>query len=127
LSATLDQGREFKRRVARRARGDSSDDSERFVSLTDQGIETITLRAPVASQLGTTAGLLVVYVEPATAAFKAGLQPGDVIKSINGQALATFQRAFTSQLNQPTTFTFEVVRNKQKRTVTVTNPAKKKQ
>ena len=127
LSATLDQGREFKRRVARRARGDSSDDSERFVSLTDQGIETITLRAPVASQLGTTAGLLVVYVEPATAAFKAGLQPGDVIKSINGQALATFQRAFTSQLNQPTTFTFEVVRNKQRRTVTVTNPAKKKQ
>ena len=37
-------------------------------SLIEQGIETITLKPPVASQLGTTAGLLVVYVEPQTAA-----------------------------------------------------------
>lgn len=97
-------------------------DSEGF-SLIDHGIETIALRAPVALQLGTTAGLLVVYVEPATAAFAAGLQPGDVIKSINGRAVSPFRRTFLTP--QTATLTFEIVRNKEKRTV-VLKPAKKK-
>ena len=92
-------------------------------SLIDQGIETIALKPPVASQLGTTAGLLVVYVEPSTPAFDAGLQPGDVIKSINGRAV-TLRRPFLSP-NQPATLTFEIVRDKEKRTVVV-KPAKKK-
>lgn len=95
--------------------------------LIDYGIETIALRPPVAQQLGTTAGLLVVYVEPATAAFEAGIQPGDVIQSINGRSVSRFRFPFLSPPNQPSTFTFEVVRNKHKRTVTVTNSAKKKQ
>ena len=60
-------------------------------SLLDQGIETIALRPPVATQLGTTAGLLVVYVDPVTAAFEAGLQPGDVIQSINGKSVSAVQ------------------------------------
>ena len=94
-----------------------------FLPLIEHGIETIALRAPVASQLGTTAGLLVVYVEPSTPAFDAGLQPGDVIQSINGQSVS--MRRFLSS-NQPATFTFEVMRNKQKRTVTIANPPKKK-
>lgn len=97
-------------------------DSERF-SLIDRGIETIALKQPVASQLGITAGLLVVYVEPSTAAFEAGLQPGDVIKSINGRAV-TLRRPFLSP-NQAMTLTFEIVRNKEKHTVVV-KPAKKK-
>ena len=83
-------------------------------SLIDQGIETIVLKAPVASQLGTTAGLLVVYVEPSTAASEAGLLPGDVIKSINGQPVSTFK--VTTQLQ---TFIFDVVRKKEKIVVTV--------
>lgn len=99
--------------------------SDRF-SLIDNGIETIALRAPVAQQLGTTSGLLVVYVEPASAAFAAGLKPGDVIQSINGKSVAPSRLPFLSPTNS-TTFTFEIVRNKEKRTVTVTNPAKKKQ
>ncbi|HJP92290.1 MAG TPA: PDZ domain-containing protein [Pyrinomonadaceae bacterium] len=88
-------------------------------SLIDQGVETIALQPPVASQLGTTAGLLVVYVEPQTPAFDAGLQPGDVIQSIDGKPVSTFKL-----MTQPATFKFEVVRNKQKLVVTV--PAKKK-
>jgi serine protease Do len=88
-------------------------------SLIDQGIEAIALKPPVASQLGTTAGLLVVYVEPRTPAFEAGLQPGDVIQSIDGKSISDFKL-----ITPPTAFKFEVVRNKQKLVFTV--PAKKK-
>jgi S1-C subfamily serine protease len=120
LSSMFDSGRSFSSRVRRKI-------SDGFVSLLDQGIETITLRAPVASKLGTTAGLLVVYVEPATAAFEAGLQPGDVIQTINGQPVSPMRRSFLSTTSQTATFTFEIMRDKQKRTVTVKNSPKKKQ
>jgi S1-C subfamily serine protease len=93
--------------------------STKGFSLIDQGIETIALKPIVAAQLGTTPGLLVVYVDPVTAAFEAGLEPGDVIQSINGQPVSLFK--FTTQ---PATFTFEFVRKKDKRVVTV--PAKNK-
>jgi len=83
-------------------------------SLLDQGIETIVLRPPVATQLGTTAGLLVVYVDPVTAAYEAGLQPGDVIQSINGKPVAVFKTD-----PKPATYTFEVVRKKEKLVFTV--------
>jgi serine protease Do len=88
--------------------------SNRSFSLIDQGIETIVLRQAVASQLGTTAGLLVVYVEPSTAAFAAGLRPGDVIQSIDGKPAPRFK-----PLVDATSFTFEIMRNKQKTVVTV--------
>jgi len=88
-------------------------------SLIEQGIETIALKPPVASQLGTTAGLLVVYVEPLTAASEAGLKPGDVIQSIDGKPVSLFK-----PVTQPSSFTFEIVRNKEKLIVVV--PAKKK-
>ena len=90
----------------------------RGFSLLEQGIETVALKPSVALQLGTTAGLLVVYVEPATAAFEAGLQAGDVIQSINGRPVSTFKAAI-----QPASFKFEIVRNKEKLVVTV--PVKK--
>lgn len=88
-------------------------------SLIDQGIETIALKPLVASQLGTTPGLLVVYVDPVTAAFEAGLEPGDVIQTINGRPVSVFRTTPKSD-----SYTFEVVRKKQKRVVKV--PAKKK-
>lgn len=88
-------------------------------SLIDQGVETIALKPPVASQLGTTAGLLVVYVEPQTPAFEAGLQPGDVIQSIDGKPVSDFKLA-----TPRASFKFDIVRNKQKLVVTV--PTKKK-
>ncbi|HEX7331980.1 MAG TPA: PDZ domain-containing protein [Pyrinomonadaceae bacterium] len=90
----------------------------RTSSLMEQGIETIALKPPVATQLGTTAGLLVVYVEPSTAASEAGLQPGDVIQSIDGKPVSAFKPPA-----QPTSFTFEIFRNKEKLVVVV--PAKK--
>lgn len=95
--------------------------SNRSFSLIDQGIETIVLRPPVASQLGTTAGLLVVYVEPSTAAFEAGLRPGDVIQSIDGKPAPRFK-----PMAQAASFTFEIVRNKEKMVVKFANPPTKK-
>ena len=117
LSGKLDPAQGFNSFFRKRGSSDG------FNSLMDQGIETITLRALVASQLGTSAGLLVVYVEPSTPAFEAGLQPGDVIQTINGQAVS--RRPFASPTNQPATLIFEIFRNKQKRTVTVTTAPKK--
>jgi S1-C subfamily serine protease len=93
--------------------------SAKGFSLIEQGIETIALQPFVASQLGTTAGLLVVYVDPVTAAFEAGLLPGDVIQSINDKPVTSF-----SPTTQPDSFTFAVVRNKEKLVVKV--PAKKR-
>lgn len=87
--------------------------------LIDQGIETIALKPLVASQLGTTPGLLVVYVDPVTAAFEAGLEPGDVIQTINGKPVSAFRTTPNSD-----SYTFEVVRKKERRVVKV--PARKK-
>lgn len=111
LSGTLDQSFSFnwRPRIA----------STRGFSLIDQGIETIALKPPVASQLGTTAGLLVVYVDPVTAAFEAGLEPGDVIQTINGKPVSAFRTAPMTD-----SYTFEIVRGKQKRVLTIA--AKKK-
>ena len=110
LSGMLDQSFNFKFR--------NRFATMRGLSLLAQGIETIALKPPVASQLGTTAGLLVVYVEPSTAASEAGLQAGDVIQSINGKPVSTFKVT-----TQPASLTFEIVRNKEKLVVTV--PVKK--
>ncbi|HEU4766268.1 MAG TPA: PDZ domain-containing protein [Pyrinomonadaceae bacterium] len=87
---------------------------------TDYGIETIALRRPVAVQLGTTTGLLVVFVEPTTAAFEAGLKPGDVIQTIEGQPAASFKPA-----PQPAPLTVEIVRNKEKLVIKLPSPKKK--
>jgi S1-C subfamily serine protease len=111
LSGTLDQSFSFTWRPRIASTGG--------FSLIDQGIETISLKPPVASQLGTTAGLLVVYVDPVTAAFEAGLEPGDVIQTINGKPVSAFRIAPKAD-----SYTFEIVRGKQKRVLTIA--AKKK-
>ena len=92
--------------------------------LGNQGIETIALRPMVASRFGSTAGLLVVFVEPGTPAFAAGLQPGDVIETIDGRS-ALNVTMLPSTNSAPTT-KFAVVRQKQKLVITVEKPSTKK-
>ena len=83
-------------------------------SLMSQGIEAIAIRPKVALRFGATGGLLVVYVQPATPAFKAGLLPGDVIEAIDGERLFPNSRGATLLSKPGVSSTFHIVRNKQK-------------
>jgi Trypsin-like serine proteases, typically periplasmic, contain C-terminal PDZ domain len=92
--------------------------------LFNQGIEAIALRRLVAERFGSSSGLLIVYVEPGSAAFDAGLQPGDVIESIDGKpALGPINPVASDNSTAPAKF--EVVRKKQKMVIAVAKPAKK--
>jgi S1-C subfamily serine protease len=83
-------------------------------SLMAQGIESIAIRPKVALRFGATGGLLVVYVQPATPAFKAGLLPGDVIEAIDGEKLFPNSRGAALLSKPGASSTFYIVRNKQK-------------
>src|SRR4029450_8304488 len=84
-----------------------------------QGIETIALRPVVAARFGSSPGLLVVYVEPASPAFEAGLQPGDVIETIDGRSALANGRPAVASTQAPDLSTFEIVRKKQKLVIAV--------
>lgn len=92
--------------------------------LFNQGIEAIALRRLVAERFGSSPGLLIVYVEPGSAAFQAGLQPGDVIETINGNPALGPVNAVPSD-NSSAPAKFEVVRKKRKMLIAVAKPAKK--
>jgi S1-C subfamily serine protease len=88
-------------------------------SLMTQGIECIAIKPRVAMRFGASGGFLVVYVQPATPAFKAGLLPGDVIEAIDGQRLASGYRSMTLLSKPGSNSLFQIVRNKQKITLKV--------
>lgn len=83
-------------------------------SLMAQGIETIALKPKVAMRFGSTGGLLVVYVQPSTEAFKAGLRSGDVIESIDGQPITSGSLMTLLQKDPDDVSTCVVVRNREK-------------
>jgi S1-C subfamily serine protease len=87
-------------------------------SLMAEGIETVALKPRVASRFGSTGGLLVVSVQPSTDAFKAGLRPGDVIESIDGQPVFSGAAAMTPK-PAGVSSTCVVVRDKEKIVLTI--------
>jgi S1-C subfamily serine protease len=93
-------------------------------TLISQGIETIVLKPLVATQLGEAPGLLVVYVDPSSAAFNAGLRPGDVIESIDGKPLKQIANNLFPGMTSGAKSSFEVVRKKQKVVVTIAPPSR---
>lgn len=80
--------------------------------LMSEGIETIALKPPVALRFGANSGLLVVYVNPATVAYKAGLRTGDVIEAIDGRMILA--DAFKSAITSGADYSLSVVRNREK-------------
>ena len=101
--------------------------SARRPSLIAQGIEAIALKPAGAARFGARAGLLVVYVEPNTAAFDSGLQPGDVIQSIDGKPVKPLAQTLELSNTPEQPSILDIVRRKQKLTVKlVPRPAKNK-
>ena len=95
-------------------------------SLLSQGIETIALKPLVAAQLGASSGLLVVYVDPSSPAFDSGLQPGDVIESIDGKPVPTIGGFPIAPSSSGSPLNFVIVRKKQKLEVILNQSDKKR-
>ena len=88
-------------------------------SLRAEGVEAVALKPKVALRFGATGGLLVVAVRPATDAFKAGLRPGDVIESIDGQPVYSGAGGVTLHATPGVRSACVVVRNKERMTLTL--------
>ncbi|CAN5844478.1 hypothetical protein BH18ACI4_BH18ACI4_25100 [soil metagenome] len=88
-------------------------------SLIAQGIETIALKPQVAARFGANGGLLVIYVQPSTAGFKAGLRSGDLIEAIDGKRISSTSQAGSLFAKTGKSHSFSLVRNKEKLVVTV--------
>jgi S1-C subfamily serine protease len=88
-------------------------------TLISQGIETILLKPQVAARFGGNGGLLIVYVQPSTAAFKAGLRSGDLIEAIDGKLISSTSQPGNLFASTSKSHLFGVVRNREKLVITV--------
>src|SRR5437016_792361 len=86
-----------------------------IVGLKELGIETATLSPESFSQLGAQTGLLVVAVQPESAAARSGIREGDVIESIDGRRVGRGTWVFT--FNRQKKHVFSVVRNREKKQI----------
>jgi serine protease Do len=92
----------------------------RMGGLKNLGVEAYTLSSKSVSQWGVS-GILVVSVEPESAAAKAGLKEGDVIESIDGRPVGRGTWTYMYPFNKKEKHTFSVVRAKEKKQI-VTEP-----
>ena len=112
IGSTEDEGPKTELNVERIVRSFSGAANSLAAMLMSEGIETIALKPPVASRFGADGGLLVVYVNPATVAYKSGLRTGDVIEAIDGRTIKA--DAFKSAITSGSGYSLSVVRNREK-------------
>ena len=82
------------------------------------GVEAVPLSTKSATQFGSQ-GVLVVSVEPDSAAGRAGLKEGDVIESIDGRPVGRGAWTYVFTFNKKEKHTFSVVRAKEKKQIVV--------
>jgi S1-C subfamily serine protease len=82
------------------------------------GIEAVSLSGKYVSQWGGL-GVVVVGVEPESAAARAGLRERDVIEMINGRAVGRGTWPFTYHFNRKEKYVFSVVRQKEKKQIVI--------
>lgn len=85
--------------------------------LIKHGIETVPLRPLESPLTGRANGLLVIFIDPDSAAFEAGLTTGDVIEGIDGKSVAEVIAA-KLEFSKPS-YTLNVLRSKERITLTV--------
>lgn len=83
------------------------------------GVETVALSMRAAAHLNARAGFLVVFVDPESAAARAGLHEFDVIETVNGKLVG--QTSWTAALpsGNPEQLSLGVVRDRQRVEITV--------
>ncbi|HUQ33727.1 MAG TPA: PDZ domain-containing protein [Pyrinomonadaceae bacterium] len=84
-----------------------------------RGLETVTLSAKAAAHLGARGGLLVVFVDPESAAARSGLRVFDVIESVEGKPLARASLSALLSSANPKRLTLGIVRDHGKIQVTL--------
>lgn len=84
------------------------------------GARMTNLDAPAAKALGLQPGVLVQDVPEATVAAKSGLLPGDIVVAVGGQSIVTLaELQYAASRADHRSVTFQVVRDKKPRTVTI--------
>ncbi|HKR00385.1 MAG TPA: PDZ domain-containing protein, partial [Pyrinomonadaceae bacterium] len=80
-----------------------------------RGLETVSLSTKAATHLGASrGGLLVVFVDPQSAAARAGLRAFDVIESVNDKSLNQISWTSAVPAGNPQRLQLVVVRDRQK-------------
>jgi S1-C subfamily serine protease len=84
-----------------------------------RGLETVPLSVKAAAQMGARPGLLVVFVDPESAAARAGLRVFDVIESVEGKPLGRSTLFEALPAGNPQKLLFGIVREQRKITLTL--------
>jgi S1-C subfamily serine protease len=103
-----------------RAMRESLNSSNGFSSLLSSGLETMALSPRLAAHFGAHGGRLIIYVQPQSAAFRAGFRPDDIIESVNNQKLyANNERVFQTPNSSAMPVSLTIVRDNQRLVMTL--------